>query len=523
MKIIRKSNVQPVAGESPPMRDHTSWTILVVDDDPDVLAITRISLKDFRFSGRGARLLFAQSAKEALEIYRNEPGIALALIDVVMETDDAGLKLVQTIREEFQDHTIRLIIRTGQPGHAPERYVIDNYDIDDYKEKTELTSIKLYTTVRSALKSYRDLQLIETSRKGLEMVLNAAPGMYLHPLGETSNFFREALSQVVRLCEVTCHHENPLSPISGFIATHDHCVLTLQCRHGQVSMDDLAVKSLGERLGNRVAGEGMMLDVAGQIILPLMIQHKIIGVIYLEHVGTLSENERSLLEVFSIQCANALENMRLYDALEGANRNAMRMLAVAAEFKDSETGDHVKRLARQTVETALELGCSNEDAMEMGQASMMHDIGKIGIPDAILLKPGRLTDDEFEVIKSHPGIGAAILAEDERFKVALQVALSHHERWDGTGYPMGLKGEEIPLSARIVAVVDVFDALVSVRPYKKAWSVAQALEEIQRGSGSHFDPTVVEAFLKTHHNRGEKKSGNPFNEMWSRRAMDRKK
>ncbi|MBF0108177.1 MAG: DUF3369 domain-containing protein [Magnetococcales bacterium] len=527
MKIIRKSIVQPGIVTSRESGSRTSWTILVVDDDPDILAITRISLRDFQFAGRGLRLLLAHGAGEALELYRREPEIAVALIDVVMETDDAGLKLVRTIREEFGNTAIRLIIRTGQPGHAPERYVIDNYDIDDYKEKTELTAIKLYTTIRSAIKSYRDIKQIENSRQGLEMVLNAAPGMYLHPVGGTTTFFKDALTQIIRLCEISCRFQDKEkveeNNVRGFIATYAHGLLTPQSWWGEKIGDDAKIQSLKDRLAELAPHETRQPFPPDQVFLPLMIHHKPIGLIFLEQVGPLAENERHLLEVFSIQCANALENLRLYDALEGANRNAMRMLAVAAEFKDSETGDHIKRLARQTVETALELGCPAEEAMEMGQASMMHDIGKIGIPDAVLLKPGRLTDDEFEMIKSHPGIGAAILSEDDRFKVALQVALSHHERWDGTGYPMGLKGDEIPLAARIVAVVDVFDALVSVRPYKKSWPVAEALAEIQRGSGTHFDPAVVEAFLKAHHNRNEKRSGGEFKEPWPRRSTDYKK
>ncbi|HAT50412.1 MAG: DUF3369 domain-containing protein [Nitrospirae bacterium] len=531
MKIIRKSIAPPPQNfvsfppeEMPVESRGDPWTILVVDDDPDILAVTRISLKDFHFSGRPVRLLCAGSAKEALHIYHSEMEIAVALIDVVMETDDAGLRLVKTIREEIKDRTIRLIIRTGQPGHAPERFVIDNYDIDDYKDKTELTSIKLYTTVRSALKSYRDLKLIETNRQGLEMVLKAAPGMYLHPVNEIQGFFKDALSQVIRLCQTACHvlpHENrDHGAIQGFIATLEKGDLKIRATSEWNALEQPWAKIVLAGIDKVTAtGCSPVVIAPGQVMLPLLVHHKPIGVIVLDNLSYLTDNGRYLMEVFAIQCASALENFRLYDELEGANRRAMRMLAVAAEFKDTETGDHVKRLARQTIETALELGCSEEVALEMGQASMMHDIGKIGIPDAVLLKPGKLTDDEFEVIKSHPGIGATILSEDGNFKVALQVALSHHERWDGTGYPSGLKGEEIPLAARIVSVVDVFDALVSARPYKKAWPVADALAEIRRGSGSHFDPTIVDAFLRTHRHRAELRGDVTIKEVLSSRTI----
>ncbi|MDA8255985.1 MAG: hypothetical protein M0Z99_10185 [Betaproteobacteria bacterium] len=143
------------------------WKLLVVDDEPDVRQLTALNLRGFEFAGRPLVLIDAGSAAEARQALHDQPDIALALIDVVMETDDAGLKLVAFIRQELGNAMVRLVIRTGQPGMAPERYVIDNFDIDDYKDKTELTAQKLYTTVRSALKSYRDLETIEINRNGL--------------------------------------------------------------------------------------------------------------------------------------------------------------------------------------------------------------------------------------------------------------------------------------------------------------------------------------------------------------------
>jgi putative two-component system response regulator len=145
---------------------------------------------------------------------------------------------------------------------------------------------------------------------------------------------------------------------------------------------------------------------------------------------------------------------------------------------------------------ALDMGFSEMDADTLSSAAPMHDIGKLGIPDEILCKPGRLTPDEFEVIKGHPEIGAKILEnpDSELLTVARQVALFHHEKWDGSGYPHGLKGEEIPLSARIAALADVFDALVSERPYKRAWTMDATLQLFEEQKGLHFDPNVVEAF-----------------------------
>jgi putative two-component system response regulator len=147
---------------------------------------------------------------------------------------------------------------------------------------------------------------------------------------------------------------------------------------------------------------------------------------------------------------------------------------------------------------ARHLGWSFEDCELLLHASPMHDIGKIGIPDHILLKPGKLTPEEWEIMKTHATIGAHILEGDDSdvLTMAREIALSHHEKWDGTGYPRGLKGEEIPLAGRIVAMADVFDALTSERPYKQAWSVERALDYIRENRGRHFDPRIVDLFVK---------------------------
>lgn len=177
--------------------------------------------------------------------------------------------------------------------------------------------------------------------------------------------------------------------------------------------------------------------------------------------------------------------------------SAMRCLGLAAEYKDNETGMHVIRMSHTCRLIALAAGRSEEEAERLLHTAPMHDVGKIGIPDSILLKPGKLTASEWETMKSHTTIGAKILGEhpSDVMREAQVIALTHHEKWDGSGYPQGLKGEDIPLHGRIAAIADVFDALCSERPYKKAWPVEDALEEIQRISGSHFEPGLVEAFL----------------------------
>lgn len=183
-------------------------------------------------------------------------------------------------------------------------------------------------------------------------------------------------------------------------------------------------------------------------------------------------------------------------ALEGAHRESIYRLATAAEFRDEDTGNHIRRMGLFCHVLAEALGVDPEFLSLIRLAGLMHDVGKIGVHDAILLKPGRLTEGERREISTHTVIGARILSESNSplFRMAEEIALSHHEHYDGTGYPAGLKGDDIPLSGRIAAVADVFDALTSHRVYRAAFSVDEAVNMIREGSGSHFDPRVVQAF-----------------------------
>jgi putative two-component system response regulator len=185
--------------------------------------------------------------------------------------------------------------------------------------------------------------------------------------------------------------------------------------------------------------------------------------------------------------------------LEETRLEVIRRLGRAAEFKDDETGQHVIRMSHYVRLLAEAIGLPSAEVEVFFHAAPMHDIGKIGIPEAILLKPGKLTPEEWEVMKRHPAIGAGIIGRHTNalLETARIMALTHHEKWDGSGYPRGLKGEGIPLAGRIVAIADVFDALSSARPYKQAWSIEDSMAFIEQHAGSHFDPTLVERFKAT--------------------------
>ena len=181
--------------------------------------------------------------------------------------------------------------------------------------------------------------------------------------------------------------------------------------------------------------------------------------------------------------------------LEHKTRETLKMLAQIVEARDTDAGVHLQHIQHYSHALALRLGLDKAQANEIAYAGMIHDVGKANVADAILKKPGPLTLDERREIEKHTLWGDALLSENDEFRAARQVARAHHERWDGTGYPDGLAGEEIPLAARIVAVTDVYDALISERPYKHAWPSSEAIAEIRRMAGSHLDPRIVEAFV----------------------------
>jgi len=252
-------------------------------------------------------------------------------------------------------------------------------------------------------------------------------------------------------------------------------ILILSAQHGR----DFLLRALAEGASDFVGKPFERVEL-------LMRVKNLLGV-HLSH--RLVHDQKSMLEEMVRQRTEELQHTRL---------QVVRYLGRAAEYRDNETGMHIVRMSQISALLAGRIGYTEEMCDLMLHASPMHDVGKIGIRDAILLKPGRLTPEEFEVMKTHAAIGADMLQGDdsELIKLARIIALNHHEKWDGSGYPNGLAGEAIPMPGRIVAVADVFDALTSSRPYKKPWPIEEAVAYIQDNAGKHFDPTVVDHFMQ---------------------------
>ena len=209
------------------------------------------------------------------------------------------------------------------------------------------------------------------------------------------------------------------------------------------------------------------------------------------------------LKTLAAETALAIDNSGMFNDLQKSNMELVQAYnttlegwARALELRDQETEGHTRRVAEMTIELARALDIRESEIVHIHRGAILHDIGKMGIPDQILLKPGPLTEAEWVIMRKHPVYAFELLTTIPFLRQSLDIPHLHHEKWDGTGYPLGLKGEQIPLSARIFSLVDVWDALTSDRPYRDAWEVPRVLEYIQNQSGSHFDPRVVSAFIQ---------------------------
>jgi HD-GYP domain-containing protein (c-di-GMP phosphodiesterase class II) len=237
---------------------------------------------------------------------------------------------------------------------------------------------------------------------------------------------------------------------------------------------------------------------------PLVVKGEVAGVLELFQRSRLQPDDEWLdfIRLFANQIAIAIDNINLYQGLQRSNLEltlaydaTIEGWSRALDLRDKETEGHSRRVTDLTMQLAEQMDVSVQELVHIRRGALLHDIGKLGVPDHILLKPGKLTDEEWDLMHQHPTHAYNLLAPIAYLSPALDIPYCHHEKWDGTGYPRSLKGDQIPLAARLFAVVDVWDALTSDRPYRQAWSKSQTLQYIQEQSGKHFDPMVVRRFV----------------------------
>ena len=468
--------------------------VLIVDDEKEVHTVTGLALSDFDFDGQELTFLHAYSGAQAKEILSNEPDVAVILLDVVMETDDAGLKLAHWIRKELKNENVRIVLRTGQPGQAPERTVIPNYDINDYKAKTELTSQKMYTLMYTALRSYNHIVTLERNKHGMEKVIEATKNI----IGKVGflQFVQATLDQLASLIGVS---DSVVLSLDAQAFALDNSSVEVLCSTGEyhhykdfaelndVPFKDLIIKAITKNETQYRGSEMLMLC-----------QNKFnIAIFYINNAKGLSELDQHLLNIFAENVSIALENTSLNEQLKTSQREVIYRLSEVIENRSKETGNHVKRVAKYSELLGRLYGLPANECEILMLASPLHDIGKVGIPDAILHKPGKLEGEEWEIMKTHAKSGQNMLAGTKQIllETGSVIAGTHHERWDGKGYPLGTAGEEIPIVGRITALADIFDALGSRRCYKEPWDNERIIEFIKTESGGIFDPTLVKLML----------------------------
>jgi HD-GYP domain-containing protein (c-di-GMP phosphodiesterase class II) len=348
------------------------------------------------------------------------------------------------------------------------------------------------------LKDYHSILTMENSKLSLQHIIQVTPHLYSLKLDCLEPFFRWVLAQLVYVFRLG--RQESLLDLVGHLATIEGNEVKLQASIGVFDLDrknpDL-LQDLFQKCKKIALDQSHVqaLDY-GSIVLPIKTTKQTLGFAHFQCAEGFRGGDLESVQILVNQLAASLENLMLHHNLENSYNQSIDMLATVAEFKDQTIGGHINRIQELTKLLSIALGLSDEEVDIYTKASRLHDIGKVGIPDAVLCKPSRLTHDEFRLISQHTMFGEKILEKSPSLHTARIVARSHHEKWSGDGYPDGLYGKEIPLVARIVSIVDVFDALASPRPYKNAWNIDDVVGEIEAASGSQFDPIVVATFLR---------------------------
>lgn len=472
-----------------------AWQVLIVDDDSAVHEVTKLVMSDFVMDGRPLQFTHCYSAAEARTLLANRDDIALILLDVVMESDQAGLDLVRFIREELKNLQVRIVLRTGQPGQAPEEQVIRDYDINDYKEKTDLTRRKLITVFYAGLRAYRDLMRIEHARQGLRRSIEAI--CEVSESRSLRSFASAVLDQVNFLLDLrgegicaSCCSAYTANARDGHIrvlaATQAYAGLLLDEQVGNLSpaVQEAFRRALQEKTSHHGAREyvGYYRTKAGSE-----------SIIYMEFPEPISAEARELLEILSRNIAITYDGLLLHEAIGSAQRDTIGILGGAIETRSLRPSRHWQHVGDIAALLAQRCGLGEREVEMIRMAAALHDIGKACIDEHILTKPGPLTAEEWESVKTHAQAGHDLLSRSpcDMHALAATIARDHHERWDGTGYPRGLAGENISQVGRIVAIADVLDSLASDSCYRKAKPLDEAIAYVQSQSGAQFDPAIT--------------------------------
>ncbi len=474
----------------------SNYKILVVDDEIGIIDSLSVVLRRSGYDFTGI-----VDPVEAIERVRKEH-FDLMILDFLMYPLH-GDKVVETIREFNSE--LYILLLTGHKDLAPPLETIKALDIQGYCEKSDRFD-QLLLLVESGIKSISQMRTIKKFRDGLNEILQAVPKIYsLQPI---DSILEDILSEIMPLVD----SENAfilVDDTTDIIAGNKSIFKGIGKYKAEINyFMEMLSPSLMEHIGfARISRQRVNLE--GGAIFPLINEyHQTIGVIYVESKN-LDEGIK-LLEIYTNQAASSINNAFLhslvnmkndelnktYDQLKLRYMDTIEALRQAVDAKDFYTRGHSDRVAYYAVKIGEAAGLAMQDMETLRISGIFHDIGKIGTADDILLKTDKLNDKELHEIQKHPLKGARILSAVSMFKDVVPVVKCHHERVDGTGYPEGLKGEEIPLLARIISVSDAFDAMMSDRLYRTKLNLEEARQQLLNGAGTQFDEKIVELFLK---------------------------
>lgn len=473
------------------------WRILVIDDDESVHQVTKLVLADAEIEHRPLEIISAYSSIQAKEILSNDDSFCMAFVDVVMETDHAGLELVEWIRKEHKNQGIRLVLRTGQAGTAPEARVIKEFDINDYKEKTDFTANKMITTVYASIRAYRDIMTIQRSLDAFKKLIEATHDLL--KINQLRSFGSAALTHLLALMNVESSALYIARTQTDFAQNSSSSIIACTGKY-VCECDSLESSTIDEQVKARILevfNDKSHYSDDSCFVGYYRASNNAASVLYIEFEDDGEHFKANLAEIFATNVALILESLTKQQEIERTQKELLFIVGEAVEARSKETGAHVRRVAIFCEMLARKLGLEESFVEAIRLTAPLHDLGKIAIPEKILHSPHKLEGEDWEVMKSHAQIGGDILEQStvSVSKLAARIARYHHENWDGSGYPEGLKGEEIPIEARIMAIADVFDALGSKRSYKEPWPVEEIKQYLLAEKNKKFDSKLVELFI----------------------------
>lgn len=476
--------------------------VLVVDDNLDIV----VALSDF-LELNGCNVISATTGKEAIELVKHEK-IEIAILDVKLP-DINGVTLLDAIKKE--NPTIAVIMMTGYSTHkdiidamkkGASDFLLKPFEYDNLI-MTMIRALRERTLLiekESLFRNLEDKKKIELLNRELQVKIEELTTMYnISNQFNTLNLYDDVYERMVStaydvtgasLCRFYIYDSNNREPI-----------LFKEKRDTNEDLNDniLDITDLAGQVNN----PRRCLVKDNTILLPILIKGELIGFLTLikrktglESSVYQQESDIFFLKLIGEKASSQIENRILYESLFDNVFKTHMSLITAINKRDSYTENHCKRVTEMSLALADRIGLIDVEKDALRVVAPIHDLGKIGVPDTILLKPGKLTDDEYATMKNHSSLGQEILSQFEILSRESVIIRNHHERFDGKGYPDRLSGEDIPICARIISVCDTFDAMTTNRPYRMASTPEKALHEILRCSGSQFDPVIAEEFIK---------------------------